>query len=644
MPRFRTSLYRIAGSRLRGAPRVAIIASVILTATLSAPAARADDDSLPVVPVADAPAPDAPAADALVVTIPADRDSWLKEASASDNFGTTSELLVNRKNRDSTRAVYHFDLAGLPAGADITAATLKLWVTQSSNRRVDVYQIIDGWAEASVTWSNSANDVAEEPSASFTPWSSGRYYSVDLTGLVQDWWAGASENHGVMLIATARDRESKYTSREWSDGDERPYLVVDYTSGTPPPPTITPLPTATRTATPVPPTATHTPTRTSTPVPPTAGPTATRTNTPPPPTATRTATRTNTPLPPTTGPSATSTATPPSAPGLWISRAEVLALPMSGVPWTTLLSFANASPGTPTVCDQDSDNNVLVLAKALVYARTSTESYRTAVRQNVMAIIGTEDGSTCRTLALGRELAAYVIAADLVGLTATENATFRSWLSAVRTQVLAGDGRSLVSCHEDRPNNWGAMCGASRAAASAYLGDTTDLARTAQVFKGYLGDRASYAGFDWGSDLSWHVDAANPRGINPLGAVKQGTDIDGALPDDMRRGGPFTTACPAQTGYPWEALQGVVTQAEILHRRGHDAWSWQNQAIRRAIAYLRGLDQRCGGWWATGDDEMTPWIVNHVYGTSFPAVAPADYGKVMGWTDWTHDRNTRPRQ
>lgn len=359
----------------------------------------------------------------------------------------------------------------------------------------------------------------------------------------------------------------------------------------------------------------------------------------PTPTPTATLTPSMTPVP-----SATplATATLPPAAGIWISRDEVLALPTSGTPWNTLLSAANADPGTPTVCDQDSNNNVLVLAKALVFVRTGTESYRTAVRQNVMAAIGTEDGSTCRSLALGRELAAYVVAADLVGLTASEDSTFRSWLTDVRTQVLS-DGRSLVTCHEDRPNNWGTMCGASRVAASAYLGDSTDVAAAAQVFRGYLGDRSAYAGFSYGSDLTWHVDPDNPRGINPLGSVKEGVSIDGALPDDMRRGGPFTTGCPTTTGYPWEALQGATAQAEFLYRRGHDAWSWQDQALRRAIQYLKDLDTRCGGWWATGDDEVTPWLVNHVYGTSFPTDVPAEYGKIMGWTDWTHDRATRPR-
>jgi len=324
--------------------------------------------------------------------------------------------------------------------------------------------------------------------------------------------------------------------------------------------------------------------------------------------------------------------------GLWISRAEVMSLPMSGPAWESVLDHADDNEGAPTVCDQNSPNGVLVMAKALVHVRTGDESYRTEVRQNVMGAIGTEDGSTCRSLALGRKLAAYVIAADLVGLTPSEDATFRSWLSTVRTEVLAGDNRSLVMCHEERPNNWGTMCGGSRAAAAAYLGDSADLDRTAEVFKGYLGDRESYAGFSYGSDKSWHVNQSLLRGINPLGAIKQGVSIDGVLPDDMRRGGSFTTGCPVHTGYPWEALQGVMVQAEVLDRQGYGAWAWEEDAPKRAVQYLRDLDLDCGGWYGDNDDESTPWLVNFAYGTSFPTESPTGPGKIIGWADWTHDR------
>jgi hypothetical protein len=81
---------------------------------------------------------------------------------------------------------------------------------------------------------------------------------------------------------------------------------------------------------------------------------------------------------------------------------------------------------------------------------------------------------------------------------------------------------TLVSTHEDRPNNWGTHAGASRVAVAVYLGDSAELERAAQVFKGWLGDRASYAGFNYG-DLSWQCDAANPSASTRSAAPKKGT-------------------------------------------------------------------------------------------------------------------------
>jgi hypothetical protein len=82
-----------------------------------------------------------------------------------------------------------------------------------------------------------------------------------------------------------------------------------------------------------------------------------------------------------------------------------------------------------------------------------------------------------------------------------------------------------------------------------------------------------------------------------------------------------------------------VVEAEILHRQGYDAWGWQDQALRRALAYLYELGARCPAAIdevTSGDDRFTPWIVNQAYATTFAAASPAEFGKIMGWTDWTH--------
>jgi hypothetical protein len=320
-----------------------------------------------------------------------------------------------------------------------------------------------------------------------------------------------------------------------------------------------------------------------------------------------------------------------SAKGIWIGAAEISKLKMSGAAWENLKATADQSAGAPKLSNQDDPCNVKVMAKALVYARTGVEKYRTEVIAACTAAIGTEKGG--RTLALGRELIAYVIAADLVGLPESEEQRFRAWLRECLTQNL--EGKTLQSTHEERPNNWGTHAGASRVAVAVYLNDKAEIERCAQVFKGWLGDRASYSGFKYG-DLSWQANSAQPVGINPKGAKKDGHSIDGVLPDDQRRGGGFKWPAPKEN-YVYEALQGALAQAVILSRAGYPVWGWQDRALLRAFQWLHNETD----FPATGDDTWEPYIINYYYRTNFPAPTVANTGKNVGWTDWTHASNAR---
>ena len=305
--------------------------------------------------------------------------------------------------------------------------------------------------------------------------------------------------------------------------------------------------------------------------------------------------------------------------GIWISPAEVLALPTTGDAWDNLVEVANKQTSPPDVSDQEDPTNVIIMAKALVYVRTGDERYRTEVIDACMAAIGTEEGG--RTLALARELGAYVVAADLVGLPPAEDATFSEWLRFTLTEVL--DGKTLVSTHEVRPNNWGTMAGGTRMAVALYLKDQGEFDRAVQVFAGWLGDRSAYDDFDYG-DLSWQADPDNPVGINPAGSEKSGYNIDGVLPEEMRRAGDFTWP-PPKENYVYSGLAGALAQAIIAHRNGYpDVWQWSDSALLRAFIWLHDV----ADFPAVGDDEWQPHVINHYYGTDFPCQwlrATADY-------------------
>jgi len=303
---------------------------------------------------------------------------------------------------------------------------------------------------------------------------------------------------------------------------------------------------------------------------------------------------------------------------------------MKGAAWERLKFQADLPAGTPNLSDQEQMNNVYVLAKALVYARTGQEKYRAEVRSQLEKAINTELGG--RTLALGRELAGYVIAADLIRLreydAAFDTQKFRPWLQRALTERL--EGRSLRSTHEDRPNNWGTHAGASRAAVAVYLGNKEELARTAQVFKGWLGDPSGYAEFKYG-ELSWQCDAVKPVGINPKGCQKMGHSIDGVIPDDQRRAGGFR--CPApHENYVYEGLQGALVQAVILNRAGYETFEWSDRALLRAYEWLKNT----ADYPAQKDDVWQLPVVDYYYGTSFWDGSAATCGKNMCWTDWTH--------
>lgn len=309
--------------------------------------------------------------------------------------------------------------------------------------------------------------------------------------------------------------------------------------------------------------------------------------------------------------SSSTDAAPPPAQGLWTSAAELKGKPTSGAAWTKLKSYADGDTTKPDVSNQDDPTNVRVLAAAIVYARTGGATYKAKVDAACQKVVGTEAGG--RTLAWGREAGAYALAADLVGY---KSAAFSAWLKAVADTHLCSDLKiTLRQMFYKRPNNWGSMAFGSLTAIYAYLGDKKLLADVRDYWvKGVVGPNP---GLTYGTDLTWHADLKNLRIINPKGAVKQGLTIDGVIPDDMRRGGPFTTGAPAGTGYPWEHLQGVLMAARILQRQGTPIWQVGDQAIYRAAHALQVRIK--GTFLATGDDLWQLAFLDDAYKTSWTA-------------------------
>ncbi|MFC1619662.1 hypothetical protein ACFL45_06925 [Candidatus Neomarinimicrobiota bacterium] len=337
--------------------------------------------------------------------------------------------------------------------------------------------------------------------------------------------------------------------------------------------------------------------------------------------------------------------------GLWTSAAELADKPMSGLPWESVKAAADkAAPNMAFVSDQNNDNNARILAAAIVYARTGDEIYKGKVTaacekltgEGYPALAPGRSDENNRTLAWARETGAYALAADLVGYRTAE---FETWLRSMAEEYIAYDNRTLLYMFHQRPNNWGTHAFGSLCAIYAYLQDTARLSEVRdywiQSVTGPKPDELEYGGP--GNDLSWQVDQTDLRLINPKGAVKQGLNIDGITPDDMRRNSPFSNPPPVpSTVYHWEALQGLVSGARILERMGMPIWDVADSALYRAGYALQvRWEQDFGDWKADHSNgrhrDSNLWLLpffDAVYGTHWSEGQPKnvwEHGKNAGW-------------
>lgn len=141
---------------------------------------------------------------------------------------------------DCYRSLIDFDLSSIPAGAQITNATLYLYwnpttsnaghSTLSGSNSAVVQRITSDWNESTVTWNTqptvtTINQVLLPASSSET-----QNYEINITSLVQDYHNSPSESFGFMLRlqTEAYYRSIVFASSDNSDSNLHPKLVVNY--------------------------------------------------------------------------------------------------------------------------------------------------------------------------------------------------------------------------------------------------------------------------------------------------------------------------------------------------------------------------------------------------------------------------------
>jgi len=131
------------------------------------------------------------------------------------------------------RLFIQFDVTELDPGETINSAELRLYCTNfygSAHGDMLYSRVIEDWSETTVNFNNQPDYTTDGQVVTGWP-SGGSWHSVDVTGLVTDWYNGTETNYGFIghCQGTSGMSDCAFLSTRYSGTTYDPRLVVDYT-------------------------------------------------------------------------------------------------------------------------------------------------------------------------------------------------------------------------------------------------------------------------------------------------------------------------------------------------------------------------------------------------------------------------------
>jgi len=173
--------------------------------------------------------------------IPPSKDTWTMDNSCCLDFNYGSQIWLETGPHSTG---YHsllsieFSLSSLPAGSTINSAQLQLFQSGAGTAATDndqsvIRNMTGPWTETGITARNRPGTGSDYGACTISK--ANGWKSWNITSLVRDWVAGTKPNYGFYVIVPGNNVDTFRTfySREFSDSNYRPKLIVDYT---PPPP------------------------------------------------------------------------------------------------------------------------------------------------------------------------------------------------------------------------------------------------------------------------------------------------------------------------------------------------------------------------------------------------------------------------
>lgn len=174
------------------------------------------------------------------VTLISTADACVLEGYPAENYGDTEDMWAGYDDYLSpdgkiARSMVKFNLAGIPAGATVQSAKLRIYLIGSWEfpgwiDRVTAYRAVGNWTEMGVTWNNKPALGTSYGYVDVAPYSDpGGWYELDVTTLVQGWLNGSIPNQGILIRGDETPGDvSSWRSFSTREGPFPPQLVVRY--------------------------------------------------------------------------------------------------------------------------------------------------------------------------------------------------------------------------------------------------------------------------------------------------------------------------------------------------------------------------------------------------------------------------------
>ncbi len=163
---------------------------------------------------------------------PPSADTMILTAMPTKNFGGSSIMAV----QPGTVSLVQFNLAGIPAGAIIAKATLRLYIDAvQTPGTFDAFPVDSPWTENTVTSTTAPSVLTNYSSTGTDPQavtaaSKNTFVLLNVTPIVQAWVRGSFANNGLALQLTTPAGSFSFDTKESTYTSHQPELDIVVTN------------------------------------------------------------------------------------------------------------------------------------------------------------------------------------------------------------------------------------------------------------------------------------------------------------------------------------------------------------------------------------------------------------------------------